>query len=149
MSRCNPADVAGGLFVAAIGAAFAAVAAGYPLGQLANPGPGVFPLATGIITAVVGLGIAVKGFLRSGEVRITISHRSVIAVVASVAAFALMIRPLGLVPTLFVVVLVAALGSSKSRPLHALAVAVATAAGGWLVFIVGLGLPIPAIRMPF
>lgn len=149
MSRFSVPDIGGGLLIVVIAGLFAAGAAGYPLGTLNNPGPGVFPLAISVITGLLGLGIAIKGFLGAGEAPVAITHRSVAAVIASVAAFALMIRPFGLIPTLFVVVLLAALGSGKSRPLPSLAVAATTAIGCWLIFVVGLGLPIAAIRIPF
>lgn len=149
MVRFDPRDMAGGILVAALGLAFVIPALNYPLGRLAAPGPGAFPMSLGLITVVLGLAIIVRGFVMGGGQRVEIHIRSAVAVTGAILAFALLIRVIGLVPTLFIVVIVSALGSSQSRLWPTLAIAAGSAAGGWLVFIVGLGLPIPAVRIPF
>lgn len=147
MARINVVEVSGGLFVTAIGAAFALGSLAYPFGQAVNPGPAIFPLVVAIVTVALGMSIAIKGLMEAAE-SVRFDHRSVLAVIAAIAAFGLLIRPFGLIPTLVVVVLVASLGSREARPLTAAAVAIGTALGSWIVFVLGLGLPIPAIRLP-
>lgn len=149
MRQVNLADVLGGAVVIGFGGVFAAVAASYPLGTPIQPGPGSFPLVVGLITAAIGIGIVIRGFVLAEPVAIQFKLRPVIAVLAAIAAFGLLIGRVGLIPTLFVMVLIAAAGSRQSRPAPALLVALATSLGAWLIFIAGLGLPIPALRMPF
>lgn len=149
MIRASLTDIAGGVLIAALGGVFAFSALGYPLGTLNNPGPGMFPLVLGSITAVIGLGVATKGLVAGTEKPVPIALRSVVSVSAAIAMFALLVRPFGLVPALFATVVVAAFGSTQSRPLPTIAVAAATSIGSWLIFIWGLGLPMPALRMPF
>jgi hypothetical protein len=55
----------------------------------------------------------------------------------------------GLVPTVFVTALVAALADRDGHPLALLALAVALALGSWAVFVLGLGLPMQPYRIPF
>ena len=149
MRSIDVRDVLGGSLVAAVGATFALTAMSYPMGKTVAPGPGIFPLAVSLITLMVGLAMIIKGIRRPGVGTMVLRLRGVAAVLGSVAAFAGLIRPLGLAPTLVVVVAISALGSSQSRLWPTLAVAAATAIGCWLIFIVGLGLPIPAVRMPW
>jgi hypothetical protein len=71
-----------------------------------------------------------------------------IAVLASIAGFALVLGQFGLIPAVVVGVGLAALGDRTSRPLPTLALAVAAALGCWLAFSVGLGLQMPGLRVP-
>lgn len=141
-------DLVGGLLVAGTGAAFAISASSIPNWDPGSIGPGYVPMVVGIIAIVLGLTIAGKSFFIGHMVPI-VSLRPALAIFAAVIVFALMIRSTGFIPTLFAVVCVAALGSAKSRLLPVLMLAAAVAVGCWLIFLVGLGLPIDVIRSPF
>ena len=148
MSKVNRRDMAGGLLVAAGGAAFALQSAQYPMGQLGAPGPGTFPLGVALVAVALGLILCVSAVLRARSEPLQMSHRAAIAVVAAVATFGILIQRVGLAPTVFVVVIIAALGSREMRPLRILGLAFFMSVGCWLVFIEGLGMTMPAFRSP-
>jgi hypothetical protein len=71
-----------------------------------------------------------------------------LAVLAAIAGFALIMRFFGLIPAMFVSVVVASLGDRTARPRATLALAAVAAIGVWLVFRVGLGLQMPGLKIP-
>jgi len=139
-------DLLGGLIMLAIGA-FAAIYAyiNLDLGSLRSMGPGFFPIVLGSGLAVMGLLIALPAFLLLGSgvwIGLTLAG---VAWIGSLLVFAFLLRPLGLIFTSMVMVMVATLPLSlatvgiKTRILTALGVAAVT----WLVFILGLGMNLP------
>ncbi|GAA4190614.1 tripartite tricarboxylate transporter TctB family protein [Streptosporangium oxazolinicum] len=141
--RSLPDVLAGGVFVL-IGGAFAAGALGYELGTPLRMGPGAFPLLVGAIVAALGLAIVVKGLVAGEMVSFgPIPWRAVAAIVLAVLFFGLTVRGLGFVPASAVTALLAALASSRVRPLTAVAVAAGLTVAGTLIFVVGLQLRIP------
>lgn len=161
MARIDPANLIGGVLVMGIGGAFAWGATGLPMGGGRVLGPGYFPLATGLLTAglglVIALGAVIPG-LRPGArgpgqgadaIRLpAMPWRPMVAVLGAIAVFGLLIGRAGLVPAVLAAVAIAALGSPRNRPLAALVLAVATALACWLLFVIALGLPIRAFRNP-
>lgn len=140
-------DALGGALIALCGGIFVYASSSYRLGTATTMGPGYFPMAVGAITVGLGLWIVGSAFLRSGglpEFRL----RPLVAVASAIAAFGFAIAYLGLVPAILATVLVSALGDRTARPLSMLAVAILMALASWLVFRVGLGLPLPAFRWP-
>lgn len=140
-------DLLGGLLVAAVGGAFALSASSLPPGDPGTVGPGYVPIAVGLIAVALGVVIAARSFLRSSP-SLKIPLRPVLAVFAAVAVFAVLIGSTGLLPTLMATIVVSALGSRDSKPLTVLLLAITVSLACWLVFVVGLGLPIPVIRSP-
>ncbi len=116
----------------------------YELGTPLRMGPGYFPLVAGGVLAVLGLVIAIKGLV-AGEVIVfgTIPWRSMAMIVAALVFFGLTIRTAGFVPTVAVTAFITALASYRIRLVTALAVAAGLTALCWLIFIVGLQLPLP------
>ncbi|POF27913.1 tripartite tricarboxylate transporter TctB family protein [Roseibium marinum] len=148
MKSVDQRDLVGGLLVAVVGGAFAVAATGLPKAEPGMVGPAYVPMATGIIAIILGLIISGKAFLGARPIP-RINIRPVLAIFAATAVFALLIRNVGFVPTIFAVVAVAASGSPKSRPLPVLYIAGTVSLACWLIFIVGLGLPIDVVRSPF
>ena len=117
------------------------------LGSVRRMGPGMFPVAVGIILALFGIAIMIPAFFRQGTFE-EIEIRSTLAVLASIAAFAMVIRPYGLIPAIAALVLVAALAERTFRPVSILASIVVMATLAWLIFKAGLGLPLTMARWP-
>jgi hypothetical protein len=119
----------------------------YQMGTLRRMGPGMFPAMVGGLMSVFGVILLVSGFLREGELP-KVRIWSPLFVLAGVATFALLIEPFGLVPAVIGTVLVSSLAERRLQP-----VAIPLLAGGlcvlvWLIFRVGLGLPIPMFDWP-
>lgn len=148
MTSYNPKDVAGGLILGAIGLSFFAGSFQMRVGTAAEMGPGYFPMVFGLLTICLGLYIALRGIGGRYE-KITLAWRSFAAVAGSIAGFALIIERFGLIPAVAVTVLVGALGDRSTHPIAILILAVALSALSFLIFIIALGLPIPAFRRIF
>lgn len=136
-------DVLGGLALAAIGAGAAGWAlAHYDLGSLRQMGPGAFPLALGLALAALGLIVALPGLRRAGDAA-PIEPWVAVAVLASILAFGLGLRPLGLVVASLVGVLVATLPATQRGWAWRLGLAAAVTLLTVLVFRAGLQMSLP------
>lgn len=78
-----------------------------------------------------------------------VAWRAMLAVLAAIGCFALLLRLVGLLPAIAVTVAVASLGDRAVR-LHEVAlVGLGAVVGAWAIFHVGLGLTVPILRWPF
>ncbi len=141
--------VIGGALALAIGLWVMTEASGYPLGTARRMGPGYFPVLLGGLMAVLGTALALASLggreaPRGDDERA--DPRALVAVLAGLAAFALLLPRAGLVPAVAGLVVIAAQGSGQMRPLGAVVLAVVLAALAWAIFRLGLGLPLPAFR---
>ncbi|MDO5529668.1 MAG: tripartite tricarboxylate transporter TctB family protein [Paracoccus sp. (in: a-proteobacteria)] len=136
-------DIAGGLALTATGLAVAAYAAGhYEFGTLRRMGPGFFPVVLGLMLALLGAVIALPGFAREGKPG-RIAIRELIAVLASIAAFALLLYRAGLVPATMVSVLISSLAAPRGGVLWRIVLAAIVAALTVLIFSVLLRMTLP------
>jgi len=135
----------GGLIVLAFGLWFGIRAWGMTLGTATSMGPGYFPLLLSVICVLLGAGLALQGARGAAE-RIEVPWRPLVAISASVLAFAFGIRYLGLMPAVVGAVLVSSFADPELRPTTALILGVALAIFTWLVFSVGLGISMPAFE---
>lgn len=142
-------DMVGGAALLILGALFAWYATeNYALGTLRRSGPGLFPAALGVLLAGFGAVILVSAFFRTGT-RPEVRFWAPLFVLSGVAAFAAMIVPFGLIPAIVAVVAITSLAELKIRPVSLLAMCVVLSVMAWLVFRVGLGLPVAMFRWPF
>ena len=145
--RLGRPGVIGGALALAIGLWVMSEAAGYPLGTSRRMGPGYFPMLLGGLMAAMGAALCLLGFARGtapGADDERPDPRALIAVLAGLAAFALMLPRAGLVPAVVGLVLVAAQGSGQMRMAGSMVLALFLAALSWAIFRLGLGLPLPA-----
>jgi hypothetical protein len=128
----------------AFGVTTVALAQAYPMGTTARMGPGYFPTALGILLAVIGLIILVKSSIAAqGDEIGRVDGWLLLRILLSVAAFALLLNPLGLVLAAMTVVLVAAWAGHEFRLGEALINAVVLALLSYLLFVWGLGQTMP------
>lgn len=145
-----PKNLAGGGLIFAIGAGAAVIGmTSYRIGTLAAPGPGLFPVSLGFILAALGAGIIIQGVSRSGE-PLSFDWRTALAILAAVIAFAITIRPLGLLPAVVITILVARLAEPERYNIaRTVTLAAAAAASTWVIFVLLLSSPVPPYRWPF
>lgn len=142
-------DVVGGALLAVCGLVFSWYAAWqYDLGTLRRMGPGMFPMALGLGLALFGGLLMVPAFFRPG-IRPHIRVWTPLFVLTGVAAFALTIRPFGLIPAILAVTIISSFAELRVRPVSLTLLCAALCLMSWLTFHVGLGLPIPLVRWPF
>ena len=136
-------DLGAGAIFVGFGLAFAVAASRYELGSGLRMGPGYFPLVLGSLLVVLGLLIVLKGLVapETGELG-PVPWRAAALLVAAILFFGFTVRGLGVAPTVFVSVLLAALAARSVRVLPALVIAASLTALSVLIFIVLLQLPL-------
>lgn len=147
MARVNVRDFVGGAVICAVGLYFLVGALDMRVGSAMQMGPGYFPMLVGGIVAGLGVIIMLTSLASSARFY-AVDWRPMLAVLSAIAGFALILRFFGLIPAMFVAVVIAALGDRTARPRATLALAAVAAIGAWLVFRVGLGLQMPGLKIP-
>ncbi len=149
MYRKDYRDIIAGSALLALGLG-AAIHAGVnmPVGSARHMGPGWFPLMLGLLLAGLGAFIALPAFFRGGTLD-RFDLRQFLAVCGATLAFALAIRPLGLVPAIVLLTAIAVTAERKLGPLQAALLASAMSVGAVLIFIYGLGMPIRIVNWTF
>jgi hypothetical protein len=158
----NRNDLLCGAIFVLIGAAFAANAlAELPIGTAVRMGPGYFPLVLAGLLVLLGIGIAASGIGTATPVPAVLHPpetvpaigvqaalarlgpwRGVVAILASPIIFGLGIQPLGLIPSLAAAVFVASFASRRMTPLFAVVMTAMLTLFCYLVFVIGLRLPL-------
>lgn len=142
-------DVAGGLLLLLFGVSFSCYAIEhYDLGTLRRMGPGMFPTGLGFVLAFFGLLLFVPALLRPG-IRPEIRVWTPLFILSGVAAFALTIRPFGLLPAILAVTVISSMAELKLRPASLSVLCIVLCLIAWLTFRIGLGLPMPMVNWPF
>lgn len=144
--QANIRDLAAGALFVAIGMFFALDSLLHlRIGQAFSMGPGYFPLVMGLILVGFGVAIALQAIGKTTEIVSKVSWRGLGLVMASIVFFALTIRGLGMAPSLFGSVLMAAQSSGRMSWWGSILLAVILTIFSVIVFIYLLGLPYPII----
>lgn len=142
-------DVLGGFILFLFGILFSLyVADNYALGSFRRLGSGMFPMILGISLSILGAAMIVPALMRSGRLP-RVDYRSAVFVLLSIGVFALTVRPLGLIPAIVGLVVVSSLAQSDVRPASVFGLCAALSLGAFLIFRVGLGMPLPMLRWGF
>jgi hypothetical protein len=135
--------LAGGTFVG-FGLAFAITSSTYEVGTALRMGPGFFPLVLGSLLVVLGILIAVKGFVAGDSDEIgPVPWKALALLVAAFLFFGFTIGGLGLVPALLGTVFLAAMAGHEARVIPAVVIAACLTALCVLIFVVVLQLRLP------
>lgn len=140
--------IAGGVLILFGGGIALQAATAYDVGTPTDFGPGLFPAALGVIAAVLGVLVAVPAMMRRGA-KIDMRVRSPLFVIGSIAAFALLIRPFGMIPAIIAVTTLSSFAEEKVRPVGMVGVGVTLCVLAYLIFKLGLGLTLPLLNWPF
>lgn len=142
-------DIVGGALLVIFGVAFVWHAAAHnEIGTLGRMGPGMFPMMLGGVLAAFGTTIAIQGCLRQGSLP-QIRTLTPLFILGGIAAFALLIRPFGLIPAIIGATVISSMAELKFRPASLAVLSLALSVIAWLTFRVGLGLPLAMFRWPF
>lgn len=151
-SAVNKRQIAA-LVVVLGGAAFAALAHGYPQGSLLRPGPGFLPFNIGILFAALGVAILIeeiRAARRGGEPAPKSadepgSLRAVLAISAGMIALALLLERGGFIPAMAAMFVIVGL-AEPGRNWAALAIScLLMAVFGTVLFIWLLGVPVAVL----
>lgn len=94
-------DAVGGGLLAILGLAVALYAQRYDMGTMRRIGPGAFPTLAGLSLAVVGAAVFLIGLTKQTEATEKFRGLNLLVVTASVLFFTLVIKPLGVLVTVF------------------------------------------------
>lgn len=137
----NPQDFWGGLVMVVV--AVVAIWATRDLSGMQGFafGPGTAPRLFAVLLGACGTIIAVIGLLSDGPGIEPYAFRGPVLVVAAILLFALIVRPVGLVPAAYLTFLIAISGSREAKVIESLIAAAAMTAFCVALFYYGLGLP--------
>ena len=108
-------DFASGLMFILVGFGFSWVARGYSMGTAAKMGPGYFPFWLGIVLALLGV-LVLWGSLSSKAEEDQLARwdiKTLLWILGSVVLFGLLLKPLGMVLSVLVLVLVSSMASHE------------------------------------
>lgn len=138
----GPQDFYGGLALMAI-ALFALWASSDLQGTRGfSFGPGTAPRMFAYLLLALGAGVAITGFFVEGPPLQRYGIRGPVFVTLSILAFAVAIRPLGLIISAFASFIIAAMGSDETQWMQTIIVGICLTLGCALLFPYALGLPL-------
>ena len=137
-------DLAAGAIFVGFGLAFAITSSTYEIGTALRMGPGYFPLILGSLLVVLGILIAIKGFVAADSDDIgPVPWKALVLLVAALIFFGFTVRGLGIVPALLVTVFLSAMAGHRARVIPAAVIAVSLTALSVLIFVIVLQLRLP------
>ena len=142
----NPKDFWTGVIYSVLGASAVFLAWEYGMGSATRMGPGYFPSVLGGLLVVFGAVAIVRSFLVPGTPIGGFAWKAIILVIGGTLLFGFLIRTAGLPIAMVVLVLLSAAASAKfAFEWRATAGLVALVVFCALVFVKGLGVPMPLL----
>lgn len=147
----SPIDLAGGLFLLALGAVGFFGTLSLSFGSMSNIGPGLLPRTMSVMIAAIGVVLVVSSFLTRGSPLERWSLRAPLFVLGSAVVFAWTIRPLGLIVAGPLAVLISSLADKDTRPIEVLIFAITLTAAciGLFSFVLRLPIPVMPTALPW
>jgi Tripartite tricarboxylate transporter TctB family len=141
----NQKDFVSGLMYIGLGSFFAILARGYQMGTAAKMGSGYFPFWLGVLLATIGAYVAFRSLAISQEdVKLAkVDIPSVLWVTGSTLVFAICLPILGLVTSLFLLVVISAMASHEFSWKGSIINAVFLIGFAYMAFVWGLKLQFP------
>ena len=121
------------------------VATGYDIGTTRQMGPGYLPVVMGICLGAIAIILIGRSFLGAREPYEPFSIRPTMYVLGAALLFAILIRPLGLLITIFLLVASAALADGRRELIPIVTLAAIISVGATLLFPLALGQQIPVM----
>lgn len=144
-------NIVAGSFLALLGGGVSYISIdSLSLGTIERMGPGMFPLALGILLLMLGLAMALpslKGRFANPLQKMDV--RSFIWITISILLFAMIIPFFGLVPAVALVVISSSQSDKIIGPIGLVNLVVVLSLLTYLTFTVGLGLRIPLVSWPW
>jgi putative tricarboxylic transport membrane protein len=142
-------DFWAGLVFAGTGAAAMFIARHYPFGTALRMGPGYFPRLLGGILVLFGLYVMVRGLSVREKIPGNWSVRALIVLPLSMALFGFLMNLLGFIPALVTLIFGSAAAGREFKFIEVLLLTLLLTALSVALFIWGLGLPYPLVKLPW
>ena len=142
----NPRDFWAGVLYLALAIFVIWIGRNYQQGTSARMGPGYFPVVLGSILAIFGVVSIGRSFIRAGEAISAFAWRPLALVLGSTLVFGLLLTRAGVLIALPCLIVVSALASRNSRlDVTSIAALIGLVTFCVVVFVKGLGVPMPLI----
>ncbi len=142
----NPRDFWAGALYLALAIFVIWIGRDYQQGTSARMGPGYFPVVLGSILAIFGIVSIARSFIRTGEAISAFAWRPLALVLGSTVLFGLLLGRVGVLIALPCLIVISALASRNSRlDVTSVAALIGLVAFCVVVFVKGLGVPMPLI----
>ena len=141
----NSKDFWTAIIYIAIGSIFLVISRDYPMGSTLKMGPAYFPTILSSLLIIIGVISLVRSFIQQGTPIGSFTFRGLLLVTAATILFGLIVRGAGLIIALPVLVIISAYASIKFRWVEALALAAGLTLFCILIFLKGLGVPLPIV----
>jgi putative tricarboxylic transport membrane protein len=141
----NPKDFWTGLIYIFFGSSAILIAREYGMGTAIKMGPAYFPTILGGLLVGIGVISVIRSFIAPGARIGAFAFKGLILVIVSVLVFGLIVRGAGLAVSLPLLVIISAYASTRFRWGPTLLLAAGLTIFCSLVFIKGLGIPLPII----
>ncbi|MFO1188596.1 MAG: tripartite tricarboxylate transporter TctB family protein [Alphaproteobacteria bacterium] len=141
----NRKDLAAGTIFLGIGLIYGIMAVrDLPMGTAFKMGPGYFPIVLSGLTALIGLAVIAKSFVSRDIGPLgAFPWRAAAALTSAVVFFAVFIRDLGLLPSVFGSMVIAAFANPRLTLQETIVAAVVLSFFCTIIFAYGVGLAIP------
>jgi putative tricarboxylic transport membrane protein len=143
MQLRNPKDFWTGIIYVLFGSGAFFLAHDYTMGTALKMGPGYFPTILSVLLVLIGIVSLIRSFARQGSPVEAFTVKGLAVVLGATFLFGLLIRGGGLIVALPVLVVASAAASSRFRWRQSLLLAAGLTLFCTLVFLKGLGVPIP------
>ncbi|MDP2358738.1 MAG: tripartite tricarboxylate transporter TctB family protein [Beijerinckiaceae bacterium] len=145
----HPQDFWSGLLFVAFGAFGAYLSREFTFGALTKMGPGFLPTVLSYSLMAVGAIVTARSFaLRGGEIQ-PFSLKPQALIIGAIILFAMLIERVGLIPTVFAVILMTSYASSEFKLRDAILLGVGTSLICYVLFIYLLSVPMQPLMWNF
>lgn len=141
----NSTDFWAGIIYIAFGVTALVAAHDYGMGTALKMGPGYFPTALAWVLTAIGVISAIRGLRGKGEPVSALSLRGIILIAGPIVLFASLLRATGLLVALPLLIITSAYASAHFNLVRTLLLAAGLTVFCSLVFIKGLGIPMPLL----
>jgi hypothetical protein len=134
-----------GLIYIFFGTSAIIIAREYPMGTAIKMGPAYFPTILGGLLILIGILSLIRSFRKAGTPIGSFALKGLALIVVSTVLFGLLVRGAGLVIALPILVIISAYASKEFRWLPTVLMAAGITLFCILVFLKGLGIPLPVL----
>ena len=144
-NTCNSSDFWAGIIYIAFGVTALVAARDYGMGTALRMGPGYFPSMLAGLLTLIGIVSTIRGLRGKGDKLNGISLRGMILIAGPIVLFATLLRDAGLLIALPVLIVTSSYASAHFNLVRSLLLAAGLTAFCSIVFIKGLGIPMPLL----
>lgn len=141
----NAKDFWTGLIYLFVGSGALIISRDYDMGTAVKMGPAYFPTLLSVLLMVIGIISVLRSFFKSGSPIGVVAWKGLVLIVASTLLFGVIVRGAGLLLALPLLVIVSASASARFSWKTSLAEAAGITVFCIVIFLKGLGVPLPIL----